>query len=138
MRTVLNRVTSLLFRLSPHCGSVLVISTHTVHDNIILNVSHRSCLIRLKDHIEGALNLIKKNNISPLEDQNKCESKSNLESSSIHISSDGEMSEEHSSAVSVDPFQERDLVCGEDLEMDLDDDDNDDGDICTGLFRNSF
>jgi len=128
LRYVVNRVTSLLLRLSPQCGSILVISTHTVQDNIVLNVKHRSRLTELRDLMDRAMGIIAnektvvvrrlsrdgkfmevhRSNNSNSAWSGECDGFSSSLSSTCSMSSCKEM------------LEENDLFCDEEMEMDLD------------------
>ena len=110
LRTILQRLNSLFLRLSPSSGPVLVISSHSVPDNVVLSAKHRKSLADLRILVSGAIDFI------TMESHNE-ETKVYDEMEVQNTSSDECDGEFTSTASSL---REDDLFCNEEMEMDLD------------------
>ena len=125
LRTILQRLNSLFLRLSPSSGPILVISSHSVPDNVVLSTKHRKYLADLRILVNGAIDFItmeksvveRRISGSSTGSHNEEETKVYDEMEVQNTSSD-ECDGGFTSTAST--LREDDLFCNEEMEMDLD------------------
>ena len=128
LRSILQRLSSLFLRLSPSSGPLLVISSHSVHDNIVLNSKHRTCLAKLSDMVNGAIEIIVTE--KSVTEKSAVETKISGSSTGSHNDEEivFEMDMQYNSSDECDGFTsttsslgEGDLFCNEEMEIDTQD-----------------